>query len=146
MVRRFISRVNDEIRKYGIRYFLVGIWNTVWGLGCYTALLILFPRVHYLVLGIFSNVLAITNAFLCYKFLVFRTKGHFLKEYFRCYVVYGGGMLLGMCGMFICVTLLGFNAIFSNFFVTFVIFVFSFCGHRFFSFRHKSPAPPDDIG
>ena len=135
---KLLLLIEKEILKHGIRYAIVGVWNTIFGLGCYTALLLLFPKVHYLLLGVVSNILAITNAFLCYKFLVFKTKGHFLTEYLRCYVVYGGGMLAGMCGMFVCVTILGFNAIWSNIFMTSVIFVFSYCGHRFFSFRHRS--------
>ncbi len=134
-MRKFLQAVKTEILRRGIRYTIVGAWNTVFGLGCYTVLLLVFPRVHYLLLGVVSNVLAITNAYLCYKFFVFKTKGHYLREYFRCYVVYGGGMLAGMCGMFVCVSLLGFNAIWSNIFMTGTIFVFSYCGHRFFSFR-----------
>ena len=131
-MHKLVSLIKSEVLKHGIRYTVVGVWNTIWGLGCYTALLLLFPKVHYLLLGVVSNILAVTNAFLCYKFFVFKTKGHFLTEYLRCYVVYGGGMLTGMCGMFICVSILGFDAIWSNIFMTSVIFVFSYCGHRFF--------------
>ena len=64
-----------EIFRQGIRYVIVGGWNTVFGVGCYTLLLIIFGQKHYLLLGIFSNIIAVTNAFLCYKYFVFKTKG-----------------------------------------------------------------------
>lgn len=137
----FLASVKEEILRRGIRYVIVGAWNTLFGVGCYTALLLIFPQVHYLVLGIFSNILAITNAFLCYKFFVFKTKGYLLTEYFRCYIVYGGGMLAGMCGMFVCVSLFGFSPVWANLVVTAVVIIGSYCGHRFFSFNHKKKEP-----
>ena len=57
------------------RYLLTGAWNTLFGIGIYTLLYgLLGDRVHYLILGIPANILSITNAFLCYKFLSSRRK------------------------------------------------------------------------
>ena len=82
-------------------YLLVGGWNTVFGMGVYAALYHgLGTRVHYLVLLSPSNVLAITNAYVCYKLFVVKTHGQVSREYFRCYVVYGGMMLLGAALLF----------------------------------------------
>jgi len=39
--------------------------------------------------SITSKPLAITVAFLCYKHFVFRTKGNYLKEWLKCFAVYG---------------------------------------------------------
>ena len=134
---RALAAFKSRLFRHGVRYTLVGIWNTIFGIGCYTLLVMLFGQKHYLWLGVISNILAITNAFLCYKFFVFKTKGYFWSEYFKCYVVYGGGMLTGMFLMYISVSLLGFDAIFANLAVTFIVFCFSYLGHRFFSFHHK---------
>jgi putative flippase GtrA len=38
---------------------------------------------------IVSKPLAITVAFLCYKHFVFRTKGNYLREWLKCFAVYG---------------------------------------------------------
>ena len=43
----------------------------------------------YMAAALLGTVVCITVSFLGYKMLVFRTKGNFLKEYLRCYVVYG---------------------------------------------------------
>jgi putative flippase GtrA len=42
-----------------------------------------------MMLVIIANILAITNAYIVYKLFVFRTKGNYLREYLRFYVVYG---------------------------------------------------------
>ena len=56
------------------RYLVVGAWNTFFGIAVYAALYqALHSRVNYLVLMIPANILAITNAYLCYKFFVFKT-------------------------------------------------------------------------
>ncbi|MEI7947326.1 MAG: GtrA family protein, partial [bacterium] len=73
-----------------LRYLAVGGWNTVFGAFIYAALhYFLNTRVHYLVLVIPATVIALTNAFLCYKYIVFHTRGNGWKEYFKCYLVYG---------------------------------------------------------
>ena len=66
---------DKEIRRM-MRYMLIGGWNTLFGIGAYAILYkLLHARVNYLLLLIPANILAITNAYLGYKFVVFRTKG-----------------------------------------------------------------------
>ena len=80
-----------------IRFLLVGGSNTIISLALYSGFVILFG--HLLphrgkpliadIASIVSKPLAITIAFLCYKHFVFRTHGNYLKEWLRCFAVYG---------------------------------------------------------
>ena len=47
----------------------------------------------YLYAAVLSNFIAITVAFLGYKWFVFRTQGNYLREWLRCFVVYGAAAL-----------------------------------------------------
>lgn len=82
-----------------IRYLLAGAWNTFLG---YIAGLALYygleGRIHVVTVGVMANIFAITMAFMTYKLFVFRTKGNWLGEYFRAYLVYGatGVMSIGL--------------------------------------------------
>ena len=81
------------------RYLLVGIWNTVFGYATYavlTALLTPYIPHAYIVASVLAGILNITEAFLVYKWLVFKTKGNYLREWMRCVVVYSGGILIGI--------------------------------------------------
>ncbi len=141
-------RSNAEFRRV-VRYLVVGGWNTVFGLAIYALLFEIFSRrlaftlmigekdYLYLALSIPANILAITNAYICYKLFVFKTRGNILREYFRCYIVYGSSMLLAMAGLYILVTLLGFHPILANVLLTFLTVSMSYLGHKFFSFRKK---------
>lgn len=124
-----------------VRYLLVGGWNTVFGIGSYALLFeLLGERVHYLLLLVPANILAVTNAFFCYKYLVFKTHGNGWKEYFRCYLIYGAAMLLGAAGLWFLVDCGGLNPIAANIVVTVTTVICSYLGHRFFSFGTKSGA------
>jgi putative flippase GtrA len=80
-----------------IRFLLVGVFNTVFTLALYSFFVILYG--HFLphrgkpliadIAQISTKPVAITVAFLCYKHFVFRTQGNYLKEWIRCFAVYG---------------------------------------------------------
>jgi putative flippase GtrA len=80
-----------------IRFLMVGGFNTLVSLALYSACVIfyshLFPRHSKSIIvdaaSITSKPVAITIAFLCYKHIVFRTRGNYLKEWLRCFAVYG---------------------------------------------------------
>lgn len=137
-MKKYILSFLQPMLKHGTRYLLVGIWNTVFGVGLYTVLLIACGSGHYLLLGILSHIIAVTNAFLCYKYFVFKTRGHFFKEYFRCILVYSGTMFLGAAEMYICVSLLEINAVYANFAVTAINICVSYICHRYFSFARST--------
>jgi len=119
-----------------LRYLLVGGWNTLFGMGIYALLYRFFgERVHYLVLLVPANILAITNAYLGYKFIVFRTSGNMMREYLRCYVVYGGMMILSAGLLFVFVEYLKLNPVYANAVCVLVATVVSYFSHKHFSFR-----------
>ncbi len=80
-----------------IRFLLVGGFNTVFAYALYVAFVFLFghlfPQLRKEIvadLALTSSLpIAITVAFVGYKHFVFRTKGNYLKEWLRCFAVYG---------------------------------------------------------
>ena len=118
------------------RFLITGVWNTVFGILAYTLLYEwLKDNVNYLVLLVPANILAITNAFICHKLFVFKTRGNILQEYFRFYVVYGGTAILGFVLMFILVDGFGLSPIIAQFFCIPIAIALSYFSHRNYSFR-----------
>lgn len=64
--------------------------NTVFG---YTLSLLFYYRLHQdlslVYILIITNIVSISISFLNYKIFVFKTPGNWIKEYLRCYLVYG---------------------------------------------------------
>ena len=136
-----------------VRYLMVGVWNTVFGYSLYallTALLTPRLRFAYLYASIFSNLIAITVAYFGYKFFVFKTKGNYLVEWFRCILVYGSGILPGLVLLPLLVGGLhyGFHLDRSAPYIagglwTGLTVLYSFFGHKHFSFRVPDDAAHD---
>jgi putative flippase GtrA len=86
------------------RYVCVGVFNTFFGYINFAVILALLNtalpiRWLYLTVvlaSILSVPLNITASYLSYKFFVFRTKGNYLAEWFKCFAVYGAGMIPGL--------------------------------------------------
>jgi len=116
-------------------YLAVGGWNTVFGIGFY-ALVYLWLKddVNYFIMLIPCNIVAITNAYLCYKLFVFRTRGNWLREYLRFYVIYGLSMLVGMGLVALAVQVFKMHPIVAQALATGITIVASFFGHKNISF------------
>ncbi len=102
--RRLQALVNRLAGPQFLRYLGVGLFNTVFGYSTFALILFLLthivpPHLLYLtvvVASLLSTPLNITVAYLGYKFLVFKTRGNYLVEWFKCFGVYGLGMLPGL--------------------------------------------------
>jgi len=130
-----------------VRYLLVGGFNTVFGYGLFALLNWSFTGLgaySYMYAAVLSNLIAISVAFLGYKWFVFRTRGNYLIEWLRCLGVYGSSMLIGLAGLAILVPILRrslhrpeFASYIAAGIMTVVTVIFSFLGHKNISFRQK---------
>jgi putative flippase GtrA len=123
-------RKNEE----KIRFLVVGGWNTVFGYCVFTVLYLFFP-VHYMLDMIISNIISITNSYICYKFFVFKTKGNYLLEYLRFYLVYGTAFLLNIVLLPLFVKYFKIHVLVSQAMVLIFVVIISYFGHKYFSFR-----------
>ncbi len=144
---RQLGWVGTQLSRYGqvIRYLLVGGANTVIGYAAFAGLNYLFTgRIPYpyMLANVGANVFAITVAFFGYKLFVFRTRGNYLREYLRTYVVYGSSAVLGLLLLPLQVAFVGMylqNKVLVPYVaqaitVPLVVLV-SFFGHKKYSFR-----------
>src|SRR5579862_8160651 len=84
------------------RYLLVGAWNTLFGYGSFaffTAILSPLIPHSYIAACVISSLLNISVSYLGYKWFVFKTKGHYLREWVRCVGIYSGGILFSVVAL-----------------------------------------------
>jgi putative flippase GtrA len=130
-----------------VRYIVVGGFNAIFGYGLYALLTWSFRGLgsyNYMYAAVLANVTAISAAFLGYKWFVFRTRGNYLIEWIRCFGVYGTSMLISLAGLPILVAILRHvlhrpeqAPYVAGAMLMAVTVLFSFFGHRNFSFRQK---------
>lgn len=119
-----------------IRYLLVGGWNTVFSYATFALLyFLLASSIHYIALLVVNYIIGITNAYICYKFLVFKTRGNYLREYIRFYVVYGFAFFLNIALLPIFIEVFKLHPLISQAFILFFIVIISYTGHKNYSFK-----------
>jgi putative flippase GtrA len=85
-----------------VRFLIVGAWNALFAFGLFALLTYLLtprmpsPYAAAMTASVVGTVICITVSFICHKLFVFRTRGNFLKEYGRSFVVYGGASLANL--------------------------------------------------
>ena len=130
-MKHFIYRHEQKLR-----YLAVGGWNTLFGYLLFVALYArLGGRINYIAILVVSYVISISNAYLCYKFLVFKTRGNYLREYLRFYLVYGLAFLINLALLPLLVEVLKLNPVVSQGAIVFFTVVISYMAHKNFSFN-----------
>nr|NIL79861.1 hypothetical protein [Rhodococcus kroppenstedtii] len=125
----------------GVVFLLVGGFNTVlgtlWFIGWQLAIGESLGYHAAIVLGYLCNVV---TAFCTNRYLVFRVRGHVLRDFWRFVVVNSGAFAVNLVAMTVAVSGLGFAPIPSQLVITLLIAFVSFFGYRDFSFKRSTRA------
>lgn len=129
-----------------IRFFFIGVWNTVFSYLVYITLDSLFTYVFtkrymaYMTAAVIANVIGTTSAFLFHKYITFKSpvrgKGVII-EYIKFYSTYTVTTLLSFALLPFFVEVLKIDPKLSGALLIPVIAVFSYFGHSRFTFKNK---------
>lgn len=134
-VDRIVPRSLGRYREQ-LLYLAVGLWNTLFGYGVWAMLqYLLHPYLNYLVIVVLSYPIAIANAYLCYRYLVFRSHGSVARELPRFSSIYLLTMAANLVALPFLLRLLPFNLYVIQAMFTGFVVVASYLGHKFVSFR-----------
>ena len=132
-------------RREQLLYLAVGGWNTVFGYGVWALLqYLLGDHLHYLVVIVLSWPFAVLNAYLGYRYVVFRSHGPVLRELPRFSLVYVATLLVNLALLPIALSVLPFNIYVVQALLLSVVVVCSYLGHKYFSFRDGNPQVSED--
>ena len=132
-----VTSISSENKKK-LRYLAVGFWNTIFSYAAFVLLYFLTKSwLHYMAVLVLSQIVGITNAYICYKLFVFKTKGNIVREYLRFYVIYGTTFVVNLVLIGFFVELLGINLVVSQGIIAIVVVIMAYFGHNRFSFNAK---------
>jgi putative flippase GtrA len=134
------------LHQIKIRFFFIGIWNTIFGYLTYISLDYLLTFVFqkryvaYMMAAILSNVIATISAFLFHKHITFKStvrgKGVII-EFFKFYSMYTVTNILGLGLLPVFVEVLKIDPKIAGALLIPVIAIVSYFGHSRFSFIKK---------
>jgi putative flippase GtrA len=133
-----IKKIFIENRDKKIKYLLAGIINTSFsyllGIYIYTSYSKYFGIILTLVL---VNILSISFSFLSYKIFVFKSRGNWILEYFKSYLVYGITAIVSIIGVWILVEIFSLKFWLAQGCLMIMCIIFSFCAHSKFTYRNN---------
>jgi putative flippase GtrA len=137
--RRAASRYREPLA-----YLVVGAWNTAFGYAVFALLYyLLSAHLHVDVILVISYVLSIANAYVGYRWVVFRSTGSMRRELPRFSAVYLVTLAANLIVLPLALSWLPWSAYVVQGLFTVVIVALSYLGHKYFSFRGGSrPAAP----
>lgn len=128
-----------------LRFLIAGGWNTVFGYGFYVALYYLTrPLVtaagmpveaHYLGVLVVANVVAVAQAYLAYRFFVFRSRADVATEFARFSLVYAVTFAFNLVALPVLVRNTSLGPVLAQGIVVVVASAISYAAHVTFSFR-----------
>ena len=123
-------------RREQVLYLAVGGWNTVFGYGVWALLQFLLGQyVHYLTILVISWPIAVLNAYVCYRYIVFRSREVIRRELPRFSTVYVATFLANLVVLPLAVQVLPLNLYVIQAGYVGASVVASYLAHKHFSFR-----------
>jgi putative flippase GtrA len=129
-----------------IRFFIIGVWNTIFGYLVYISLDYLFSHIFqkryvaYMTAAVLANIIATTSAFLFHKHVTFKStvKGKgVIIEYIKFYSTYTATNILGLIMLPVFVEVLKIDPKISGILLIPVVAIISYFGHSRFSFKKQ---------
>ena len=121
-----------------VRYLMVGGWNTAFAYAVFAGLHLGFPDLNYMVVLLLTHAIGTLNAFLTYRWIVFRVRGRFFTDLGRFVLVYAGAFAFNLVALPVLVEGAGLNVLFVQGLIVTVTIVSSYLGHKHFSFRRPA--------
>ena len=129
-------------RREQVLYLVVGAWNTVFGYGIWALLqYLLGDHLHYLVVVLLSWPIAVLNAYLGYRYVVFRSGGPVPSEFPRFSLVYVATLGVNLALLPVALHVMPFSIYLDQALFIGVMVVCSYLAHKYFSFRDGQPRP-----
>lgn len=116
-----------------IKFGIVGLSNTVIGLGSYY--LFLYLGCHYMIANILSWILSVFNAFYWNSKYVFKTTNTWLKALLKTYVSYGISFIIGAILLYILVEIVNISDIIAPVLVLLITIPLNFILNKLWTFN-----------
>ena len=127
------------VRDQRVAFLMVGAINTVVGYLVFAGFLVTVgQRSHYLVALACAHVISVLFAFVLYRFLVFRVRGHVLSDLWRFETVYLSALAVNFVLLPVFVEIAHLPILVAQALIVFVTSVMSWVGHKRYSFRRPS--------
>ncbi len=117
------------------RYFIVGIWNTLFGFGVFTILIALAPESWYLFSLTISTILAVIHSYFTQRIFVWRSEADIRNEFVRFSSVFFIQFVLNMFLLYFFVEKFETDPLWTQYVVGSILILTTYFFHKFWTFK-----------
>jgi putative flippase GtrA len=126
------------VRDQRVAFLIVGGINTVVGFLCFAGFLVLVGKQRYLVALVCAHVVSVLIAFVLYRFVVFKVRGHVLADLWRFETVYLSALAVNFVVLPLLVEIAHLPVLLAQALIVLVTSLMSWVGHKHYSFRRPT--------
>ena len=126
------------IRDQRVAFLAIGAVNTVVGFLCFAGFLVVLGQQRYLVALVCAHIVSVLVAFVLYRFVVFRVRGHVLADLWRFETVYLSALAVNFVFLPALVEIAHLPVLLAQALIVLVTSVMSWVGHKHYSFRRPA--------
>ena len=126
-----------------LRFLVVGAFNTLLGFGAFVLIQFLIGKwIGEVLVLLLAHLSASSIAFVTHRRITFRVSGNLLIDFVRFQSVYIVPIGINLVVLPLLVRVAGMNVYLAQGLITIATVVVSYFGHKYFSFRRKTPPKP----
>ena len=132
-----LKKIFPKMNNLHKKFIIFGIINTLFGyISGVTIYMLLIELFGIIIIGIINNIITITFSFITFKIFVFKTRNNnWIKEYLKCYVVYGIKAIISIFILWGCIDIFELNIFISQATAILITVVITYKGHKNFTFK-----------
>ena len=123
------------VRDQRVAFLSIGAVNTGVGFLCFAGFLALLGQQHYMATLVCAHIVSVLIAFVLYRYVVFRVRGHLLRDLWRFETVYLVALAVNLALLPLLVQLAHLPVLLAQALILVVTALISWVGHKHFSFR-----------
>jgi len=123
------------VRDQRVAFLSIGAVNTGVGFLCFAGFLALLGQQRYMATLVCAHIVSVLIAFVLYRYVVFRVRGHLLRDLWRFETVYLVALAVNLVLLPLLVQLVHLPVLLAQALILVVTALISWVGHKHFSFR-----------
>jgi len=123
------------VRDQRVAFLSIGAVNTGVGFLCFAGFLALLGQQRYMATLVCAHIVSVLIAFVLYRYVVFRVRGHLLRDLWRFETVYLVALAVNLALLPLLVQLGHLPVLLAQALILVITALISWVGHKHFSFR-----------
>jgi len=121
-----------------VRYLSIGIFNTLFGFGVYTMIMVVIPSSYYLLALALATVIGGIESYVTQRIFVWKSKADARLEFIKFSTVFVSQFCLNAILLLVCVEIFEMDPLWAQYVIGLILVVLSYFVHRHWTFKFEA--------